>query len=344
MTTTTLGKICEIYNGNSINAAYKKAHFEGLAEGYPFIATKDISFYGQVDYENGVKIPFNTKYKKAHSGSVLICAEGGSAGRKIARVNQSICFGNKLFCLKPKDDCIEQDYLYYYLMSDSFQEQFKESITGVIGGVSSTKIKAFSISFPDVDEQRKIVERLNAAFYNIDEMQKNAEIALEEARAILSQVVSESLTPTKGWKEKTIGNLSKDIKYGTSKPASEDGKFTYLRMNNITSDGHLTLKDTKAITLEGSEYEKAVVRRGDIIFNRTNSSEHVGKSCLFDEDEEMIIAGYLIRVRLKEEVIPEYLSYYLNCSATKAVLRTLAIGALHQANITASSLKTVIVK
>lgn len=115
-------------------------------------------------------------------------------------------------------------------------------------------------------------------------------------------------------------------------------------MNNITSDGHLTLKDTKTITLEGAEYEKAVVRRGDVIFNRTNSLEHVGKSCLFNEDEEMIIAGYLIRVRLKDEVIPEYLAYYLNCSATKAVLRKLAIGAVHQANISASSLKTVIVK
>lgn len=342
--TTTLGKVCDIYTGNSINANYKKTHFEGLAEGFPFIATKDVSFNGQVDYDNGVKIPYNTKYKKAYCGSVLLCAEGGSAGRKIARINQTVCFGNKLFCLAPKDNSLMQDFLYYYLLSDSFQEQFRESIAGVIGGVSNSKIKAFNITFPDLDEQRKIVERLNAAFERIDRMQINAETALEEAKGALAQIIRNSFIPAKDWEEKSIGDLSKDIRYGTSKPSCENGKYLYLRMNNITSDGHLTLKDTKTISLEGAEYEKAVVRKGDILFNRTNSLEHVGKTCVFDQEEEMIIAGYLIRVRLKEEIIPEFLSYFLNCDTTKTTLRKLAIGAVHQANISASSLKKVRLK
>ena len=342
--TTTLGKVCDIYNGNSINANYKKTHFEGLAEGFPFIATKDVSFNGLVDYDNGVKIPFDTKYKKAHRGSVLICAEGGSAGRKIARIDQTVCFGNKLFCLVPKDNSLIQDFLYYYLLSESFQDQFKESIAGVIGGVSNSKIKAFNITFPSPDEQRKIVARLNATFERIDKMQSNAETALEEARGVLAQIIRNSFIPSNNWDEKSVGELSTDIRYGTSKPSCENGKYKYLRMNNITSDGHLTLKDTKTISLEGAEYEKAVVRKGDILFNRTNSLEHVGKTCLFDQDEEMIIAGYLIRVRLNEEVIPEYLTYYLNCDTTKTTLRKLAIGAVHQANISASSLKKVMIK
>ena len=194
--TTTLGKVCDIYNGNSINANYKKTHFEGLAEGFPFIATKDVSFNGLVDYDNGVKIPFDTKYKKAHRGSVLICAEGGSAGRKIARIDQTVCFGNKLFCLVPKDNSLIQDFLYYYLLSESFQDQFKESIAGVIGGVSNSKIKAFNITFPSPDEQRKIVARLNATFKRIDKMQNNAETALEEARGVLAQIIRNSFIPS----------------------------------------------------------------------------------------------------------------------------------------------------
>ena len=195
-----------------------------------------------------------------------------------------------------------------------------------------------------LDEQRKIVEKLNAAFERIDRMQINAETALEEAKGALAQIIRNSFIPAKDWEEKSIGDLSKDIRYGTSKPSCENGKYLYLRMNNITSDGHLTLKDTKTISLEGAEYEKAVVRKGDILFNRTNSLEHVGKTCVFDQEEEMIIAGYLIRVRLKEEIIPEFLSYFLNCDTTKTTLRKLAIGAVHQANISASSLKKVRIK
>ena len=74
----SLGSVAHIYNGNSINAEYKKKHFLGVDKGYPFIATKDVGFNGFIDYENGVKIPFDTDYKVADSDSVFICAEGGS--------------------------------------------------------------------------------------------------------------------------------------------------------------------------------------------------------------------------------------------------------------------------
>ena len=95
----TLGECCDIYNGNSINSDYKMKNFSGRKEGYPFIATKDVSFDGTINYDNGIKIPFETNYKIAFPDSVFICAEGGSAGRKIALVTEKVCFGNKLFCI-----------------------------------------------------------------------------------------------------------------------------------------------------------------------------------------------------------------------------------------------------
>ena len=53
----TLGEVCKIYNGNSINADYKKKHFLGATGGLPFIATKDVSPLGTIEYNNGVRIP-----------------------------------------------------------------------------------------------------------------------------------------------------------------------------------------------------------------------------------------------------------------------------------------------
>ena len=104
----------------------------------------------------------------------------------------------------------------------------------------------------------------------------------------------------------TIGSIAKEIRYGTSRPAVEGGKYIYLRMNNVTQDGRVDLTNIKRISVPDSEVEKCIVRRGDILFNRTNSKELIGKTCMFDFDEPMIIAGYLIRVRLEEYVMPQY--------------------------------------
>jgi len=70
-----------------------------VKNGYPFVATKDVG-YGRdaLIYENGLRVPRSEKgYKVAHKNAVLICAEGGSAGKKIGLTDRDICFGNKLY-------------------------------------------------------------------------------------------------------------------------------------------------------------------------------------------------------------------------------------------------------
>ena len=99
MKSAKLGEVARIYNGNSINEKVKAKNFMGIQEGTVYIATKDVSYAHQVGYENGVRIP-NSKaneFKLAKKGSVLLCAEGGSAGRKIAIIDRDVFFGNKLF-------------------------------------------------------------------------------------------------------------------------------------------------------------------------------------------------------------------------------------------------------
>ena len=179
----SLGKVCRIFNGNSINADYKKTHYMGLREGYPFIATKDVSFDGLIDYENGVKIPFDEGLKVAKASSVFICVEGGSAGRKIGLIDRDVCFGNKLFCLETKGSVLGS-FIYYYLKSGLFQEQFAERLTGLIGGVSAKKFNDISIIYPPLSEQQSIVDYLDSAFAKIDAMKANAEKALNEAKAL----------------------------------------------------------------------------------------------------------------------------------------------------------------
>lgn len=95
-----------------------------------------------------------------------------------------------------------------------------------------------------------------------------------------------------GWDMVTIGDIATEVRYGTSRPAVEGGKYPYLRMNNLTYEGYLNLTDLKRIDIPDNEIEKCVVRNGDVLFNRTNSVELVGKTCVYNLDYDMIIAGY----------------------------------------------------
>ena len=148
-------------------------------------------------------------------------------------------------------------------------------------------------------------------------------------------------TSQQQWDQTTIGDIAEEIKYGTSSPATPNGKYKYLRMNNMTNDGYLDLSDLKYIDVDESNYEKYVVRKGDVLFNRTNSRELVGKTALFDFEEEMIIAGYIIRVRLKALANPCFVVRYMNLPEQKDYLRGLCRGAIGQANINAKELQAI---
>src|SRR5687767_490836 len=113
-----ISEIGRVYNGNSINERVKKEKYTNIDDGLPFIATKDINYESVIDYNNGVKIPLKerTLFKVAPKNTVLICAEGGSAGRKVGFTNQEVCFGNKLFALSTNKD-VDSRFVYYYYFS-----------------------------------------------------------------------------------------------------------------------------------------------------------------------------------------------------------------------------------
>ena len=118
-------------------------------------------------------------------------------------------------------------------------------------------------------------------------------------------------------------------------------KYVYIRMNNITYEGALDLSDIKRIDVADSEIENYIVRYGDVLFNRTNSRDLVGKTCVFDRKNPMIIAGYIIRLRMNGLVLPEYLSLFMNTRYAKKLLFSMAKGAVGQANINAKELQDI---
>ena len=167
-----LGSIGNIFNGNSINSEEKASKYAG-AEGLPYIATKDVG-YGPnaLDYENGISIPKSeVQFKVAHKDAVLICAEGGSAGKKCGMTDRDICFGNKLFAIELFGG-ISSGYILYMYLTPMFRLLFTGTMSGIIGGVSIARFMELMIPLPPIAEQKRIVARIDQLMARCDELEK----------------------------------------------------------------------------------------------------------------------------------------------------------------------------
>ena len=184
-----LGELCELYTGDSINETEKRLKFTNVAKGRYYIGTKDIEFNHTIIYNNGVKIPEEyTKFRVAKKGSVLLCVEGGSAGRKIAITDVDVCFGNKLCCVNSKLE--NNKYIYYYLQSSLFTEIFKNSLSGIIGGVSIRSMKSLLLPLPPIAEQKRIVQKIEELFAVIDTIEQNKQQLQNTIKVAKNKILS----------------------------------------------------------------------------------------------------------------------------------------------------------
>jgi len=137
----------------------------------------------------------------------------------------------------------------------------------------------------------------------------------------------------------TVRRAATALEYGTSKRADADSitGIPVLRMGNI-HDGRLGLDDLKFIE-EDREIRRLVLADGDLLFNRTNSPELVGKSAVFHEHTLMTFASYLIRVQFASDVAdPDFVNFWINSAWGKAWARQVKTDGVSQSNINGTKL------
>lgn len=139
------------------------------------------------------------------------------------------------------------------------------------------------------------------------------------------------------WAWIKLNEITSGVSYGSSSKSSKSGKVPVLRMGNI-QEFAFNLDDL-VYTNNEAEIEKYLLKPGDILFNRTNSPELVGKTAIFKSDKKSIFAGYLIRINhLPEIAIGEYINYYLNSPIAKAFGTKVKTDAVNQSNINGDKL------
>ena len=263
--------------------------------------------------------------------------------RKASRVDFAGICSEKTFVLETADEgVLLSEYLPWVLQNDRFWGYAQENRHGSTNFfINWSTLADYEFELPPIENQKRIAAILWAAQSVRRNYRKLLKTCDDVVKSQFIEIFGGPNPAESDCPSATIGELATDVRYGTSKKASDGGEFKYLRMNNMTDDGGLDLSDLKYIDLSGAELENAKVVKGDLLFNRTNSREKVGKTCVFNENEPMVIAGYIVRVRFNEHVEPGYVSAFLNSNYGKRLLRKMAKGAVGQANISAKEMAKI---
>jgi type I restriction enzyme S subunit len=145
-----------------------------------------------------------------------------------------------------------------------------------------------------------------------------------------------------GWAWALVEQLSVLVEYGSSAKTREDAVgVPVLRMGNIV-EGELVLDNLKYLPADHDKFPKLLLEAGDLLFNRTNSPELVGKTAIFlGSPQKCSFASYLIRVRLIDGCIPTFLACYINSSHGRNWVKSVVTQQVGQANVNGTKLQAL---
>lgn len=236
--------------------------------------------------------------------------------------------------LKSVKEKADLKYLFYRMQTISIDKDLHKRYW-------ISKYSQIQILLPTLITQQKIAEILDTA----DQLRQYNKQLIEKydalTQSLFLEMFGDPVRNKKGWEVTSIRELCSEVKYGTSEKSIENGTFSYLRMNNITYGGYMDFSNLKYIDIPEKDLHKYLVKKGDILFNRTNSKELVGKTGLITTDQEYIIAGYLIRVRTNELANPYYIWAHLNSKWSKMTLNNMCKNIVGMANINAQELQDI---
>ena len=255
--------------------------------------------------------------------------------RKVAVADfEGIC-ANTTFVLEPSGDELLQEFLPHVMSAERFHEHSVQQSKGSVNPyINFRDLTWFEFALPPVDRQREICALLTSAQTHLAKL----DFVLGAARALRDAIVVDG---SRSARHVPLGECIRSCDYGVSATPMEAGDVPILRMNNLDGE-ELRFCDLKWV---GSEQvsEAALLRPGDILFNRTNSLEHVGKVALVEDlDGPTAYASYLLRLRVDEVLmLPEFLAAFLQSSLGQHRIRAYITQGVSQANVNATNLKKV---
>lgn len=243
--------------------------------------------------------------------SVILAMYGATVGN--LSINKIPLTTNQACCsILPKEEKLDGEFLYYYLSKDK-EKLIKMAAGGAQPNISQQLIKDYEILIPSLKEQQKIAEILSSVDAAIEKTEQVIAKTEEVKKGLMQQLLTKGIGHTE-FKETEIGEIPVEWKicsleeisiikgeYGIGASAAEynPSKPRYLRITDIDDYGYLSDKDIRGF--EEDEYEKYLLKMGDLVFARTGNT--TGKTYMYRSgDGDLVFAGFLIRFRFDPEL------------------------------------------
>lgn len=300
-----------------------------------------------------VNIEYGTRIVKKNSlGSEYPVYGGGGETFRTNQYNRDSQFIISRFGMSPK--CVRFVNDKFYLNDSGFTVQVKDNKTllqkyidnylyinqnyiylcGRGVGQKNIDIEAFNAikyPLPPLEIQQKIVGEIEEVDKNNTLLQDKQVNSQNQIKEIINNCFDE-------YPKLLISDISTSVEYGTSSKSLKDGTVPVIRMGNI-QNGKIVLKDL-VYSNDRNEIKKYMLKYNDVLFNRTNSPELVGKVGIYQHNIPAIFAGYLIRINyIQDKILPLYLVYILNSSKIRNYGFSVMAKSIHQANINGTLLK-----
>jgi len=274
------------------------------------------------------------------------CFENGKLG--IARnLKNGVGFGSSEFIVLRSKGSIDPEYLFYFLSQDTFRKDGAAVMTGAVGHKRVPKefIEEHKIPIPPLPEQKRITAILDETLAGINAAIANTQANFAAARQLFESYLDTVLREkVEGWIETDIGQFAQ-TQYGISGKmnVNEDG-YKIFRMGEVKNGLLVDTGKMKFINADAETVEKYRLHHEDVLFNRTNSIDHVGKTGIFYGDGDYLFASYLVRLKVDPSKINNrFLCYLMNSKAFLSNIRKKASKSVNQANINATILRNELI-
>ncbi len=261
----------------------------------------------------------------------LLIARSGSVGRTYIHENLpgTYQYAGYLIRFRINPARAIPKYVYYMTKSIAWSEWIlSNSKTGTLTNINAKQYSTFQFPLPPLQVQKEIVAE-------IEGYQK----VIDGARTVVDHY-RPHIPIDPDWPMVALGEICEKFQYGLStKLNTEETGYRTFRMNEIANGRCTDSGDMKYVDISAEEFSKYRLIPGDILFNRTNSYEHVGRTGIFDQVGDYCFASYLIRLSIFKDVAnPFYLNTFMNTKGFQTGIKQFATRAIGQSNINAKSL------
>ncbi|MBO2661875.1 restriction endonuclease subunit S [Shewanella algae] len=356
--------ICIISDVAKVNPSKITAEPD-LVAGFVPMSLAPTDFNGQLQFEEKPWGEIQKSYTNFQNGDVIFakvtpCFENGKAAIVDDLPNGIGAGSSEFYVLRPEQGVISNRLLFALLKTNAFAQNGAENMTGAVGlrRVPRAFVEGFEFPLPPLAEQKVIADKLDTLLAQVEttkaRLERIPEILKRFRQSVLSAAVSGKLTEE--WREGHSLSLPKEIKLG--KIVSDGPKNGLYKSQSFYGEGIRIIRidgfydgeivdwnNIKRLTLEELEYSKWKLEVGDILVNRVNSIEYLGKSAIVRElPEPAVFESNIMKFRVNPDLaIPEYIVKFLCSTTGLSQLRQNAKLAVNQASINQQDVQNCIV-